>query len=93
MYTTLLSCEELNEISGKPNLVVIDCRFSLGDTESGRNAHAQSHIPGAYYAHLDHDLSGPIVAGKTGRHPLPAVEGATRLFSSWGIGADLIFIG
>lgn len=88
MYTTLLSCEELNEQLGKSNLVVIDCRFSLADKESGRKAHTQSHIPGAHYAHLDEDLSSAVIPGKTGRHPLPSIEAATRLFSSWGISAE-----
>ena len=40
----------------------------------------------AVYAHLDHDLSSPVVPGRTGRHPLPdPAEMATRL-GGWGIG-------
>lgn len=86
MYTTLISCKKLQQYLGRPDWVIVDCRFSLADTESGRRAYAQSHIPGAYYAHLDDDLSGSIIPGKTGRHPLPSVEAAAKLFSSWGIG-------
>ena len=37
------------------------------------------------YAHLDENLSGPIVAGETGRHPLPDAEVFARTLSGWGI--------
>ena len=30
-------------------------------------------------------MSGPIVRGQTGRHPLPALEAITATFSKWGI--------
>lgn len=88
MYTTLISCEELHALLGRPDLVIVDCRFSLADTASGRQAYEESHIPGAFYAHLDEDLSGPVIPGKTGRHPLPSVEEAAQLFSGWGISPD-----
>ncbi len=51
--------------------LVLDCRHSLQDTEEGRSAYLASHIPGAHFLHLDHDLSGPMT-GQNGRHPLPA---------------------
>jgi thiosulfate/3-mercaptopyruvate sulfurtransferase len=37
------------------------------------------------YVHLDDDLSGPIIKGVTGRHPLPSVEKASDVFSRLGI--------
>jgi thiosulfate/3-mercaptopyruvate sulfurtransferase len=53
-------------------IVVIDCRFSLGDPGLGRRQYRAGHVPGAYYLDLDRDLSGPIQAsGLGGRHPLP----------------------
>lgn len=67
------------------NLVIIDCHFELDDPDAGSRAYQQAHIPGAIYAHLDNDLSGPIVPGKTGRHPLPEVDLLVQTFSSWGI--------
>ena len=88
MYTSLISCQELNKNLENPDLILVDCRFSLKDINSGRKAYQESHIPGAYYAHLDDDLSGPIIPGKTGRHPLPSEEAATALFSAWGIGSE-----
>ena len=36
----------------------------------GRAEYTNLHIPGAVYAHLDRDLSGPKT-GTNGRHPLP----------------------
>jgi thiosulfate/3-mercaptopyruvate sulfurtransferase len=53
-----------------PDLRLFDCRFSLTDTEAGRRAYLQGHLPGACYAHLDEHLSSPI-GPQTGRHPLP----------------------
>lgn len=64
---------------------VFDCRFNLKDTEWGRQEFSAAHIPGAIYAHLDSDLSGTIVPGKTGRHPVPTEDDLISLFSSWGL--------
>ena len=75
-FRTIINCAQLADAlaangSGASNVRVVDCRFDLGDIEAGRRAYAHSHIPGAAYAHLDEDMSGPIVPGRTGRHPLP----------------------
>ena len=85
MYNTLITVNELLPNYVHENWVIVDCRFQLGDVEAGRNAYETAHIPGAVYAHLDEDLSGIILPGMTGRHPLPDVEELTALFSSWGI--------
>jgi len=84
-YTTLISVDNLWKNLNDPNWVIIDCRFSLNDTEKGRRDYLLSHIPGAVYAHLDADLCAPIVPGKTGRHPLPSIDQFVRRFSEWGI--------
>ena len=84
-YTTRITTVELSEHLNDPDWAVVDCRFSLDDTTQGRRDYRQAHIPGAVYAHLDEDLSGPIIPGQTGRHPLPDVETAARTFSNWGI--------
>ena len=85
MYQTLIQPIELQPNLTSDNWRIIDCRFDLKDTEAGRRAYMESHIPGAIYAHLDDDLSGDILAGTTGRHPLPTVEEAQLLFSRWGL--------
>ena len=81
MYTTLISTQELANDLNNPDWVVIDCRFSLADTEQGRREYGQNHIAGAIYAHLDEDLSGPIIPGQTSRHPLPEIETASKFES------------
>lgn len=85
MFNSLIEAQDLYLILQDRNTVVVDCRFSLQDTEAGRQAYLAGHIPGAVYAHLDEDLSARIIPGKTGRHPLPSVEHCEQLFSKWGI--------
>lgn len=93
MYTTLISTNDLAENLDNPEWVVIDCRFRLNDPESGRLAYIAQHIPGACYAHLEEDLSGPVIKGQTGRHPLPDPAALADVFSSWGIGAGVQVVG
>lgn len=88
-YTTLISASELVNHIDDPDWVIIDCRFSLDDTTRGQRDYLQSHIPGAVYAHLNEDLSGQIIPGKTGRHPLPKTETFAQILSNWGIDADV----
>lgn len=87
MFTNLIKVSELNSIIHFDNTVVIDCRFSLADTNWGRNEHKAAHIPKANYAHLDEDLSGEIIKGVTGRHPFPLIEDFAPKCSHWGIDA------
>lgn len=84
-FTTLMTAETLVEHLGDPRWVIIDCRFSLADPSQGERDYAAGHIPGARYAHLDHDLSSPVTP-TSGRHPLPAPEVFARTAGGWGIG-------
>lgn len=86
MYTTVVSTEQLAAHLNDPNWVIIDCRFTLTDTEAGRRAYQANHLPGARYAHLDEDLSAPK-NGRNGRHPLPDVATFAQTLSRWGIDA------
>jgi thiosulfate/3-mercaptopyruvate sulfurtransferase len=65
----------------------IDCRFDLELPDSGQAAYLERHIPGAIYAHLDHDLSAPKT-GQNGRHPLPSIDAMAKMFSEWGISSS-----
>lgn len=85
-YTSIISTSELVKHLGDPHWVMLDCRFSLEDTERGRRDYLHSHIPGAVYAHLDEDLSGTVTPGLTGRHPLPAIDTFVDTLSEWGVG-------
>ncbi len=85
MFRTLITAEQLAGRLHDTGLRIIDCRFSLADAGAGRLAYDAGHIPGALYAHLDEDLSSPIITGKTGRHPLPDMDKLIARFGEWGI--------
>ena len=85
-FMTILSTYELGNHLADPNWVILDCRFWLSDAERGEREYLETHVPGAVYVHLDRDLSGPVIQGITGRHPLPAVEAVAETFSGLGIG-------
>lgn len=84
-FETIISPADLHRLISDNAAVVIDCRFSLADTEWGRGAYQQTHLPGARYAHLDDDLSGPVTPGQTGRHPLPDPSAFVKTLQSWGV--------
>lgn len=66
----LISVPELRDLMATPQAVtLLDVRYRLGSA-TGREEHAQAHLPGAAYVDLDADLAAP--AGEGGRHPLPA---------------------
>jgi thiosulfate/3-mercaptopyruvate sulfurtransferase len=71
-----------------PALRIVDCRFDLGDPDAGAALYRRGHLPGAVYAHLDADLSGPR-APWTGRHPLPEPELLAATFGRLGIDAGM----
>ena len=85
MYTTIIDSTELMKHLNDPNWVIVDCRFSLDNVERGRRDYEQSHIPTAFYADLNNDLSGKILPGITSRHPLPNLESFAQTLSRWGI--------
>lgn len=87
-HETLVDVDALAAHLHHPRWRVLDCRFKLVDPEAGAREHAQGTIPGALYAHLDRDLSGPVIPGRTGRHPLPPREAFAATLGGWGIEAD-----
>jgi thiosulfate/3-mercaptopyruvate sulfurtransferase len=88
-YKTLISTGELANHLNDDTWAIVDCRFSLDQPERGRQEYMQAHIPSAVYAHLNKDLSGPVIPGKTGRHPLPSLEVMAETFSNWGISDNI----
>lgn len=73
VYTTLISAADLAQHLDDPDFVIFDCRHELTNPEFGQKAYADSHLPGAHFAHVDRDLAAPLT-GKNGRHPLPAPQ-------------------
>ncbi|MGO9310422.1 MAG: sulfurtransferase [Spirochaetia bacterium] len=84
-YSALIDAKAAWEHARDPGWAFVDCRFDIRNPAQGLRDYRASHIPGAVYAHLDRDLSGPVVPGQTGRHPLPDPESIVRVFSGWGI--------
>jgi thiosulfate/3-mercaptopyruvate sulfurtransferase len=85
IYETLINAETFRENLDNPNWAILDCRFYLQEPDLGREEYLEAHIPGAVYVDLDKDLSGEIIPGKTGRHPLPSRQTFAERLSSWGI--------
>ncbi|MDX1593168.1 MAG: sulfurtransferase [Gammaproteobacteria bacterium] len=83
-YKTLIDVQALASNLGHPDWVLFDCRFDLANPAAGREAYAEGHIPGAYYADLDGDLSGEK-SPSTGRHPLPDPATFARTLGAWGV--------
>ncbi len=71
--STLVSCEVLAGHLADPQWRIFDCRHQLSDTAYGEQAYAKGHLPGAFFMHLDRDLSSPM-NGRNGRHPLPDLQ-------------------
>jgi thiosulfate/3-mercaptopyruvate sulfurtransferase len=82
-YSTLVSTETLATRLGG-SWVVVDCRYDLRNADWGREQYLASHVPGAVYASLSHDLAGPV-GGGTGRHPLPSPSAMEATFGRLGI--------
>jgi thiosulfate/3-mercaptopyruvate sulfurtransferase len=85
MYSTLISPQQLH--ADLASVVVIDCRADLLQPEAGRTAYLAGHIPGAQFADLETDLSGPK-SPTTGRHPLPNPAILAEMFGRWGVSPD-----
>lgn len=90
-FTTLIEPRELAALMARRDaghsealVAIVDCRHDLARPDWGAEAYAAGHIPGASFAHLDHDLSAPVHPG-SGRHPLPDPERLAATFGRWGI--------
>jgi thiosulfate/3-mercaptopyruvate sulfurtransferase len=81
----LISAKDLKNSLVLNDLKIFDCRADLTDREQSRKLYDAGHIPGAVHAHLENDLSGPIIPGQTGRHPLPITEHFQDTLRNWGI--------
>ncbi|HNR46091.1 MAG TPA: rhodanese-like domain-containing protein, partial [Anaerolineaceae bacterium] len=59
MFTTFITADELTKHLNQPDWVLVDCRTDLMKPEWGREDYRRAHVPGAVYADLNRDLSGP----------------------------------
>ncbi|TDE84907.1 sulfurtransferase [Deinococcus sp. S9] len=89
----LKSAEWLLAHLNDPQVRVLDCRYALTDPLLGRIAYLEGHIPGAIYADLETDLSGPVRPdGAGGRHPLPDPATLAAWLGRVGIGNDSVVV-
>src|SRR5262249_44819103 len=86
-FTTVVTADELHERLGHPEVAIFDCRHALDDFALGRRLYDESHIPGAYFADLEADATGPKT-GTNGRHPLPDPERFARFLRVRGVNDD-----
>ena len=86
-WNTLVQAETLAIAIGRPDVKLVDCRFTLTSPGAGESAYLLGHLPGAVYAHLDRDLSDMKRQG-AGRHPWPDAATFTQKLGEWGIGPD-----
>ena len=84
----LLSADQLHARLDDPTLVILDCRFALDAPDYGARSYAEGHIPGARFVDLEQDLSGPVIKGVTGRHPLPDTTTLADKLRAWGVNDD-----
>ncbi|OAB41682.1 sulfurtransferase [Paenibacillus glacialis] len=82
--TSIISKQWLLARLYETDLVIVDCRFVMGQPEAGRIAYEEEHIPGAIYLDLETDLSSPIEE-HGGRHPLPDMESFRKTLERAGI--------
>jgi thiosulfate/3-mercaptopyruvate sulfurtransferase len=87
MYKTLIDAKTLASQLDRAKWVVVDCRFDLMQPEAGYVAYLSGHIPGARYADLNKNLSGPV-SPSSGRHPLPNPGEFAQQLGRWGITND-----
>lgn len=82
----LISVAELAAIIDDPALVLLDVRWTLGQTD-GRERYLEAHIPGARFVDLDRELADAASPAR-GRHPLPSREAFQRTLRGLGVTAD-----
>lgn len=91
MAQILVTAEELSQHLGDPSWVVIDTRHELADVDKGRRLYAAGHVSGAYFLHVDEDLSG-AKTGANGRHPLPDLEAFAEKINACGVRPDTMVV-
>ncbi len=68
-------------------VVIVDCRFSLADSQLGQKQYQASHISRSYHLDLNQDLSSPV-GENGGRHPLPDINNLAKKLANIGINSQ-----
>jgi thiosulfate/3-mercaptopyruvate sulfurtransferase len=86
MKTLISAAGLMSQLNSAHPPLLLDCSFDLSDTTAGQRAWQAAHLPGAFYLHLDEDLSGAKRDGN-GRHPLPERTALAARLGALGIAA------
>ncbi len=81
----------LHENTGNRSVVVIDCRYDLGNPEKAMERYREGHIPGSFRLDMEADLSGSR-SEHGGRHPLPDFTVLAMKLRNFGISSDSMVI-
>ncbi len=83
-YPFVVSQAWLFEHLDDPQVVIVDCRFSLANPQLGQQQYQTSHIKGSHYLDLNQDLSSPV-SQHGGRHPLPNLNDLANKLATIGV--------
>ena len=85
----LIDTHQLSSLLAEsPDTLILDCQSALGDRNQSKALYDAGHILGAIHVDSETELSGPIIAGKTGRHPLPSQDQWQATLQRWGVTKD-----
>lgn len=90
-FDTLINTQQLQSLQDKNkdknidvDILIIDVRHNLANPEAGYQSYLQNHIDGAYFLHMDKDLSAQM-SGLNGRHPLPDIAQLSAKLKAMGL--------
>ncbi|MBT8219664.1 MAG: sulfurtransferase [Bacteroidia bacterium] len=78
MRNNVIDAFELRNLIDQDSVIILDCRRE-------RN---EERIEGAQFVDFEIELTGQIIKGITGRHPLPRIDEFVKTCRKWGIGND-----
>lgn len=82
-----VDCKWLKDNLKRDNLLILDARGEIGDSEPGKELYKAGHIPGAVQVDLATVVSGPV-REHGGRTPLPDMNDFAELMKAYGVSDD-----
>lgn len=83
----ILTKEQVKTMMEEKTVTVIDVRSNLQHPDKGEQAYQEAHLPGAFYLHLERDLSGEKQT-HGGNHPLPSQAHLEEKLQQFGVRND-----
>ncbi len=79
-----VSVQWLESHLNDPDYIIVDCRYNLFDHELGAREYHENHIPGAFFLHMEKDLTARVQE-HGGRHPIPKPDSFRQSMNSIGL--------